>query len=62
MQYYAIASCSEQVCLASSDLIHTHLALAGMPFNCYYHHHYYYYYMYGLHWGSVRLALGTPDL
>ena len=26
------ASCSEQVCLASSDLLYTHLALAGTLF------------------------------
>ena len=32
---------SEQVCLASSDLLHTHLALAGMRFDyhCWYYRH-----------------------
>ena len=31
-----LSSCSEQVCLASSDLLHTHLALAGTKFHYYY--------------------------
>ena len=30
-----------QVCLASSDMLHMHLALAGTPFNHHYYHHYY---------------------
>ena len=30
--------CSEQVCLASSDLLHTHLALTGTCLSCYYYH------------------------
>ena len=29
-------------CMASSDLLHMHLALAGMQFNCYYWYCYYY--------------------
>ena len=34
-----LPSCSEQVCLESSDLLHTHLALAGKRFNyCYYYY------------------------
>ena len=39
LQYNCVAgevSCrSDQVCLASSDLLHTHLALAGMHFDYY---------------------------
>ena len=36
--FLAPAGRSEQVCLESSDLLHTHLALAGMRFNYYYHY------------------------
>ena len=56
---------SKQVCLASSDLLHMHLALAGTRFNCYccYHYCYYHYYLgvpcrcNGIAWGSDELAL-----
>ena len=34
-----LSSRSEQVCLASSHLLHTHLALAGTPFNNYFHYY-----------------------
>ena len=33
-----LSSRSEQVCLASSDLLHTHLALAGKHCNYYYYY------------------------
>ena len=41
-----VPSRSEQVCLTSSDLLHTHLALAGTR-RCYYYYYYHcYYYCY----------------
>ena len=54
-------STSEQGCLASLDLLHTHLALAGTP--CHYHCYYcYYYHAQAEHAGQLGKHLQTQEM